>query len=120
VHLTVRFPGLSIDQIRFTVTPASADPIIARRPELTDAAVSLRSPQDVLVYLPDYMAGRVVTCEATGMQQGSPTPATGAADATLKVHELADAVITLAGSTPDPPDAATPPERPCHGKACGD
>jgi hypothetical protein len=116
VHVTVRFSGLMLDQLRFTVTPAGADPIIARRPELADAGVWLRSPQDVMVYLPDYMSGRAVTCEVMGMAQGTATPATGAADTVLELGQMVPASVTLAGSTPEVSDAGAadsqPPPKP--------
>ena len=98
VHLTVMFPGLQIDQIRFTVTPQGGDPVVARRPELTDAGAWLTSPQDVMVYLPDYLAGRATVCQATGMAAGTMTPATGTTTAMLALHELIPATITLSGS----------------------
>jgi hypothetical protein len=124
VHLTVMFPGLEIDQIRFTVTPQGGDPIVARRPELTDAGVWLTSPQDVLVYLPDYLAGRATTCQAAGMAAGTVTPATGTTSTMLALHELVPATITLAGSAVatdgggPPPPPPPPMPKDCAHHAC--
>jgi hypothetical protein len=99
VHLTVRLSGLSIDAIRFTVTPDGRQPVVAQRPEGAASTAALTDPQDLLVYLDDDLAGRAATCEAIGMTHGLPTSASGATTATLTLSVLVPATLTLRAPT---------------------
>jgi len=124
VHLTVAFGGLAVDQIRFTITPDGADPIVARRPETApsaDGGAWLSSPQDVMVYLPDRLAGHAVDCEAQGMASGAATPALGSASATLVLHQMVDATIAMRAteSSPPPPPTPAPTATPAPGPIDG-
>src|SRR4051794_33136926 len=89
--LTVRFDGLSLDQIRFTLARPDGSTLMAMRPEQATPGAWLASPQDVMVFLPDAMAGQTVAVQATGMAAGAPTPAAGTATATLALYQLVPA-----------------------------
>jgi hypothetical protein len=116
LHVTVAFAGLNIDQIQFAVAPAGGSAIVAQRPETSTAGNALASPQDVLVYLPDAVAGHAVTCQATGMASGALTAATGSATVTLSLHALVPVPIVLQGQGARP--APTPPPPPPDGGQC--
>ena len=126
VHVTVEFSGLMIDQIQFTIAPDGADPVVARRPDPVAAGAGwLSSPEDVMVYLPDRLAGRGVTCAALGMAGGAATPALGIASSTLVLHELVPARIAMQGPAsspppPPPPSGGGDATMPCKDKKSGD
>jgi hypothetical protein len=111
VHLTVHFPGMQIDQLAFSVRSTAGTPLEAMRPSTIVPGTWLSSPQDVVVYLPDAMAGQIVTCEVKGMAMGTALAAKGQADAMLHVHQLVEATIQLngTGAAPAGGPAATPP-----------
>src|SRR3954447_7654405 len=77
VHLTVRFDALAIDQIRFALNRPDGTTVVAMRPEQSTPGDWLASPQDVMFFLPDAMAGQMVAMQATGMSSGALTAAAG-------------------------------------------
>jgi hypothetical protein len=107
--VTVHFPGGNADQLEFAVTTVAGDALPATRRPL-QAGARLASPQSVLIYLPDTLAGQTATCTVTALSGGQPLGVSGSAAATLQVHQLVPVRIDLPTSTDGDggaPDAAT-------------
>lgn len=129
VYLTVHFAGRQVDQLGFSLRSPSGAALDAMRPSTITPGTWLDSPQSVVIYLPDAMAGETVTCEVRGVAMGSAVPARGQTDAVLRLHQLIAAELTLtdSGTTPvttpeppAPPPATMPPVMPpkCNKSEC--
>jgi hypothetical protein len=112
VHVTVHFDGMMIEQLAFTVFQPGREPLQALRPSTFTPGRWLASPQDVVIFMPESMAGQIVGCDAKGVAMGAPLPAQGHVDSTLERDRLVPATIMLAAAAPAPPPAMAPPEPP--------
>jgi hypothetical protein len=105
LDVTVTFQGAHVDQLVFTVATPAGDALPATRRPL-QAGFELLSPQRVLIYLPDALAGQTATCTVTALVGGQPLGVSGRAGATLQLHRLTPVRIDLSMNTGG--DAAAP------------
>jgi len=93
VRIVAQFSSVMIDQLEFrlevTNDPKQRDPIL--RPETRGA--TLASSQDLVVYLPDTLAGETATCRVTGLRQGAPASRGIPRTTRVELHKVVPCVI---------------------------
>jgi hypothetical protein len=110
VTVAVAFSGVEVQQLEIGCsTPAGVALEPKLRPE--QAGAPLGSPQSVSVYLPDALAGEMVTCTVAAHAGGLVT-GTGSGKATLILHQLVRLSVELIAGAGD---GAAPDDGPTDG-----
>jgi len=118
---TVRFGGLAIDQIELGgVGPAASAPLVSPTLRPAQPGPALASPQTVVIYLPDALAGTAVTSSATGLAGGLRLDATAAATVTVSRGQLVAVDLALAAGVLKPNGQTCAGDAECTSTLCVD
>jgi hypothetical protein len=106
VRVTAEWGGMRIDQLEYAIMTSQGalqDP--ERRPAVPGAA--LTSGTDIVIYLPDRLAGQPVDCRVTGYYNGLPQ-GHGQARADVVSGGMVEVRVALPGAVQ--PDGGSPPD----------
>jgi hypothetical protein len=106
VRVTAEWSGMQVDQLEYALSTAQgAVHAPERRPAA--AADALASGVDIVIYLPDRLAGQAVDCRVTGYRHGVPQ-GSGQSRAEVVGGDMVEVRVTLPGGSH--PDGGSPPD----------